>query len=119
MSEQQQKRPLTQILNELERGHFVDDLTEEHEDVLAKVKHTGKQGVLTINLKYKWVNEEQITIQPEITAKPPKLPRAESLFYVTGDNDLMRNDPRQREMELRGVPSAGDQPVRGVPGSNS
>lgn len=43
----------------------------------------------------------------EIVAKMPRLPAGETVFFVTPDNNLVPNDPRQNALDLKSVPAPG------------
>ena len=42
----------------------------------------------------------------EIKLAPPKRTKGASIFYVSPENNLVRQDPRQPSLELREVPPA-------------
>jgi hypothetical protein len=96
-------RPITDILREMRKGAIVDRATEELAAVMDAVQDTGKPGALTITLTITPETDRRgIVDKVDITASvTPKIPRADlpkAAFFVTADNDLVRDDPRQSEM---------------------
>lgn len=93
-------RPFTDVLREARGGRVVDSVSEELEQVIKAVRHTGKAGALTIKMTIKPRDEdgEQVNIAFAITPKLPQAPVPEAVFFTTLDGDLLRDDPNQREI---------------------
>lgn len=104
----QPSQPLsfTQVLARLEKGQLLSDLDAALKEVNAAVEETGKQGEITLKLKVSQTPsmENVVTVSPELTSKPPKLPRKPASFFKDGDDKLHLNDPRQSDMGLEGGP---------------
>jgi hypothetical protein len=99
------------FLQELRDGRAHAELSGQLAELLAKVKETGKGGTLTLKLKIKpsgrGTDVDKVTISDDIVLGLPKCERGEDFFWLTSDNDLSRNHPKQGSLELRDVtPSA-------------
>lgn len=106
------QRPALDLLAELRRGKVATDLTEEIHKLLAACTDTGKKGQLTLTLTFepdKETDEERFKVSDQISTKTPRRNVKPSLFFVTGDGNLTRTDPRQDAFEgLREVPTTHD-----------
>lgn len=95
------------FLQDLRDGRVHADLSQQLEELLAKVKETGKGGELALKIKIKPATRggdvDKVTISDLITLTLPKPERGEDFFWLTDDNDLTRNHPKQASLELRDV----------------
>lgn len=98
------------FLQDLRDGRVHADLSQQLEELLAKVKETGKGGELALKIKIKPATRggdvDKVTISDLITLTLPKPERGEDFFWLTDDNDLTRNHPKQASLELRDVTAA-------------
>lgn len=102
-------RPFIDTLREIEYGHLLEELAASQKEVIDAVMLTGKKGAITITLSYTPEGDGQITAVADLKAKVPQLPRGKTLFFVTPERNLSRQDPRQRELEgLRNVSDTTD-----------
>ena len=90
---------------EIRRGQFLEDCADELEKVVAAVDETGKVAKLVITLTVKPASKGQgaIVLTDKVKAQLPELPVGETILFVTNENSLVANDPRQKEMELRSI----------------
>lgn len=108
----QQKNSFALVLNELQNGHCVNDLSEQLEKIVDAVKSRGGSGELTLKLKLKPRNGgKSVDVEHTVTAKLPKEPTLSTFFYVGEANALQRNDPEQRTLDLRELPKE-EEPLR-------
>lgn len=108
-------RPFVDTLREIEFGTLLDELAVVQKEVVDAVMETNKGGEITIKLTYKPEGQGQITIGADIKQKAPKLARGKSLFFVTPERNLSRQNPRQQELEgLRSVEADNGKPLREV-----
>lgn len=94
-------------LQDLRHGASAEELSEQLSVLIAAVRETGKGGELIYKIKIKPANKGQIRtviVEDEINLKKPGFDRESSIFFTTDDNCLVRNDPRQRELELKTIP---------------
>jgi hypothetical protein len=96
-------RPFIDTFRHIEGGMLLEELAERQRDIIEAVSHTNKKGELTLKLTYTPEGHGQVSIEADLKLKTPKLARGRSLFFITPDANLERNDPRQTEMELRSV----------------
>ena len=93
------------FLQELRDGRTHTELTTQMAALLEKVKETGKGGEITLKLKVKPAGRgsdvDKIVIADSITVTLPKPERGEDFFWLTEENDLSRNHPRQHSLPLR------------------
>jgi len=99
-------RPFIDTLRDIEYGHLLEELADVQQEVVDAVMETGKKGQITITLNYNPEGQGQVTIATDLKKKIPALPRGKSLFFVTPDRNLSRQDPRQ--MEISGLRKVED-----------
>ena len=108
-------RPFVDTLRDIEFGTLLEELAVVQKDVIDAVMEPNKGGEITIKLAYKPEGQGQLTIAADIKHKAPKLPRGKSLFFVTPERNLSRQNPRQQELDgLRQVNTDNDKPLREV-----
>lgn len=99
-------RPFLDFLREHRTGITHDLLSDALNDLVAAVAQEGKAGTLTFKITIKPRGKDDgLDVAAEITSKPPKEAPGTSVFFVTPENNLVREDPRQRAMDLREVPA--------------
>ena len=111
-------RPFFETLREIRRGQILDDCADELAKAVRAVDETGKPAKLTIELSIKPAAKIPGTyvISDKVRAKLPELPTGETILFVTVENNLSANDPRQKEMELKAAPAAPAQTLKTVNG---
>jgi hypothetical protein len=89
----------------LNRGNFVIDAGREFQELTDAIAATNKPGELTIKLKVTpsgWKKGtgtvNQVDIEPQIKVAAPQPDMAKSIFFLTPDNKLTRDDPEQETM---------------------
>lgn len=99
------QRAFAVFLQELRDGRTHTELTTQLAELLAKVKDTGKGGSITLEIKIKpagrGADVDKVVILDKITAKLPAPERGEDFYWLTADNDLSRNHPKQSTLDLR------------------
>ena len=95
-------------VRDLRRGEFLNDCADKLQEVVAGVEDTGKAGKLVIEITIKPASKGQgaVMVADKITVKLPQLPAGETIMFVTPENNLMANDPRQADLPLKSVPAA-------------
>jgi hypothetical protein len=94
---------ITEILGEIEGGTFVGDLSEALDKVVEAVMETNRAGKINIALTITPTGRASVKLDAAFSAKEPENTRASTTFFVGKNNQLQRNDPAQREMELKVV----------------
>jgi hypothetical protein len=96
-----QIRPFAELLTMLDHGQAHAEASRALHDLVAAVRDTGKQGAMTINLKLAPLkgNIDQLVVAAQVTSKPPKSEPSAAMFFVDDAGNLVRNDPRQPEID--------------------
>ncbi|QYG07151.1 hypothetical protein [Janthinobacterium sp. PAMC25594] len=99
------QRAFAVFLQELRDGRTHIELTTALADLLGKVKDTGKAGSITLQIGVKPAGKgadvDKVVIMDKITTKLPTPERGEDFYWLTDDNDLSRNHPKQSTLDLR------------------
>lgn len=103
------KRPFIDTFRDLEHGHLLEELSDVQQQVVNAVSATNKPGKIVIELNYKPEGSGQLTVKATIKPKVPELARGSSLFFMSPEGNLLREDPRQAKLPLRSVD--GDKPA--------
>lgn len=95
-------------LASMDYGVTAEEISGALAELVQAVRDTGKQGFVSLKLAVKpeSINAGQVSITPDITVKAPQIPRDKSLMFMTPDNNLVREDPRQKRLELESVPAS-------------
>ena len=98
------------LIQNLEDGQLLNDLGDKLLELNGKLAKqsaiVGKaKGELTLNIKLAADQGGAVQVDAEITMKEPKSPRARSVLWLTKDNRLANENPRQTKLPLREVPA--------------
>lgn len=96
-------RPFLDLLREHRGGMTHDELSEALQRLVAAVVEERKPGELTFKVIVKPQGDGAVMVTDEVKLKLPKSTRGGSLFFVTPENNLMRQDPRQQNLPLRDI----------------
>lgn len=93
---------LTDVLSQIRGGAALHEAGQALQEVVQAVRDTGKAGKLTFSITVEpdKTDETVVTLQPDLTVKLPKRPKAKGIFFMDRHGGLHREDPRQVEMEL-------------------
>lgn len=104
-------------LREIRGGGALTELSTKLAELVAAVRATGKAGKLRLEIAVTPASRGEavcLMLDDDISLKLPRLEKASSIFFATDQNLLQRQDPRQKEFELREVNPA-PQEIREVP----
>lgn len=106
-------------LGELRKGCAVTDASNELARVVQEVERVGKPGKLVVTLIIRPnADGETVGIEDSIDAKIPKATKKETNFFIGEDGQLLRNDPKQKELfgtvEGGAMDSASDERTQAV-----
>lgn len=90
----------SEFVTDLDHGRIDQLATERLAEVVRAVEETGKVGELVIRFAVK-LEGKMAVVGCEIKSKVPEHPLHGTLFYVGGNGELLRDDPRQ--MPLKGL----------------
>lgn len=98
-------RPFQEVGNELRRGVFMDELGDNLQALVKAVTESGKGGKMVIEISVEPASKGQsaVKIKDQIKIQLPKVAAGETIMFVTPDNNIVANDPRQNTRELRFV----------------
>lgn len=91
--------PFADTLQRLQSGKTARELAEAMQTLVEQVMETGRAGTLTLQIKVsKSKASGMVEVSDNWVSKPPKLDRPVSMFYVTDDHNLVRDNPRQETL---------------------
>lgn len=94
---QAKRKPFAEVLAQLDAGQEATDLMN---DLVHACTQTGKAGSLTITVKVKAIGTTgQVEIDTDVKSKAPTEVRAKTLMFATADNNLQRENPKQKSLE--------------------
>jgi len=98
-------RPALETLTVLDNEQFLDKLALAIHDVSNSVKALGKAGKINIEivvapLSKTGLIEPVVTMESEITTKPPKPDAPKSIFFFDEDGNTTTQQQRQRGLDL-------------------
>lgn len=100
------------LLQQHRNGSILNDVADAVREVIEAVQLAGKAGKLTITFTMAPSGATgAIIISDDIKVTLPKLPKQESLFFADDNGQLVRNDPRQRELPLRSIQGGAVEPT--------
>jgi hypothetical protein len=91
---------------QLNNGAAVAELSAALASVLAAVRESGKPGSIRFTVTVKPASKgvtNVVMVESQTKTKLPEPERGMTVFYLTDDNRLVRNDPRQQQLPLRVV----------------
>lgn len=102
-------RPIFDVLRDLRRGMLLDDLSDSMQEVVRAVDETGKPAKLVLEISVKPAARVggAVNVSDKVTVKLPALPNGETIMFMTPDNNIVANDPKQQSLELKSVNIAG------------
>jgi hypothetical protein len=88
------------VLSQIRGGAALADAGKDLQELVQAVRDTGKPGKLSFSITVEpdKADETVVTLQPDVTLKMPKKPRAKGIFYMDRHGTLTREDPRQLEL---------------------
>ncbi len=105
-------RPFLDLLREHRNGLTHEELTEALNEIVEAVASEGKGGKLTLTIAVKPHGDGAVMVMDELKITKPKPTKGGSIFFVTPENNLIRQDPKQPSLPLREIGAA--EPVRDI-----
>lgn len=95
----------TSLLATLQRhrgGKVLEEASAKLAEVVAGVMASGKPGSVTITLNVKVASRGQnaVTLTDKVAGKVPTAATPDSFWFASEEGALMKDDPRQREMQF-------------------
>lgn len=93
------------LIQNIRRGMTQDELDEVLAEAQERVKETNKMATITFSVKIKPVKGMlgQFQLEDEVKSKLPDHDRGLTVMFEDKTCNLVLNDPRQTEMELKTV----------------
>jgi len=107
-------RPFTDVLRDMRFGETIEELGIEFNKLVQAVEDTGRGGEMTLSIKLKPSTAGAIELTDVVKVKLPPPQKGTSLFFATPEGNLVRNDPRQKEIPGLKEVSANTQPMKEV-----
>ncbi len=104
-------------LQDQRKGALQHELTDKLRQVIDAVRSTGKTGSLVLTLKVVPASGGEVGtvfLEDTVKTKLPEPKRQSSLFFVTDDNLLSRQNPNRSEFNLSAVPGGKPAPAETV-----
>ncbi|WP_166427776.1 hypothetical protein [Nonomuraea mesophila] len=110
-AEPMQVRPFADVLRDIQGGEVSDKAAELMQQLVSAVKQHGKRGEFTLKIDVQPMkgNDKALMVSAQASIKPPKGDPTAAVFFYDGDNNLVRDDPRQ--LALPGVLREINQPA--------
>lgn len=94
------RKSFSEFFESIDYGAFSDEATSQLNDLVHAVTETGKAGSITLDIKLKPVGKgAQMEIATDVKVKTPKAARGVTIMFATPDNNLQREDPRQKTLD--------------------
>jgi hypothetical protein len=81
----------------------LDHAGSKFADLINAVTGTGKGGSLTLKIEVKPSTAGALAVKASVAVKAPQGKPAESLLWPTPEGNLMAEDPRQSNLDLKPV----------------
>lgn len=98
------------MLQHQRKGKLLAELSEQLQQVTLAAREFGEPATLTLTIRVSPANGDAsaMAVADEIKTKLPQPKKPTSLFFVTDEGALVRNNPNQSEMNLTAVASNPD-----------
>lgn len=99
---------------QLRSGATQSELSEALNECVNRARETGSAATLTLTLKIDPDGDGTYRIADKFASKLPSMRRGSTIMYGTPDGNLMREDPRQAELDIRIVPHDRAAPLKTI-----
>lgn len=112
-------RNFSTFVASLEDGSLHSELTDALRDLVATLSDEARdrggkpKGKISLSIELK-LDSGVIEANTEFKVAKPKSVRSKTIFWATPENNLTRSNPKQQELPLRDVTSAGAGLVQAV-----
>lgn len=112
---QARRQSFSEFLESLDYGAIADEATHELNELVHACTETGKAGEIVLAIKIKPTGKGgQVELASDVKVKKPKPVRGTTIMFCTPDNNLQREDPRQRSLDGVRTVAEESRPVRAV-----
>lgn len=104
-------RPITDTLRLISGGAFLDNASEQFNDLVRAIDANGGAGKLMIELHVKKATRGgAMLVTAKAALRKPAEDPAEAMLFATPEGNLLAEDPRQQKLDLKRVDGATDTP---------
>lgn len=93
------------VVGQLRHGTTQAELSEMLSECVNRTRETGSAATLTLTLKILPDGDGTYRIEDKAVHKLPSMKRGATIMYGTPDGNLLREDPRQAELDIRIIPN--------------
>lgn len=91
------------LIRKHRQGLVAAKASEKLAEAIEMARERGAMSTLTVKLKFKPQNDDQMLIEADVTSTLPKETLPSGMMYVDDENMLHTSDPRQKELDLKTV----------------
>ncbi len=107
-------RSIIDTIRHLHGGTFLDLASDSLAELVSAVDSTGKPGEITIKINVKKMSKGAMGVIGKLSLRKPQEAPDATLMFPTPDGDLLTQDPRQQNLELRTVPAQAETQLKKV-----
>ncbi|EXG71419.1 hypothetical protein J709_0264 [Acinetobacter baumannii 7893] len=109
------KTSFCQTLGNLQHGDPIDQLDDLLTEALQASNDTGKVSKVTVTLTIKPNGRGTFKIMDDVKSTLPKFDKEPTVLFTDGDQQLVREDPRQQKLKLEQVSESGPVELKSIP----
>ncbi|MDX8157792.1 hypothetical protein SLK20_01080 [Acinetobacter pittii] len=112
------KTSFCQTLGNLQHGDTVNQLDNLLTEALQASNDTGKVSKVSLTLTIKPNGRGTYKILDDVKSTLPKFDREPTVLFTDGDQQLVREDPRQQKLKLEQVSQSGPVDLKAISADN-
>ncbi|WIH75487.1 hypothetical protein [Acinetobacter baumannii] len=109
------KTSFCQTLGNLQHGDTIAQLDDLLSEALQASNDTGKVSKVTVSLTIKPNGRGTYKIMDDVKSTLPKFDKEPTVLFTDGDQQLVREDPRQQKLKLEQVSESGPVDLKSIP----
>ncbi|GEM_PF-1704585 len=109
------KTSFCQTLGNLQHGDTLQQLDDLLSEALQASNDTGKVSKVSVTLTIKPNGRGTYKIMDDVKSTLPKFDKEPTVLFTDGDQQLVREDPRQQKLKLEQVSESGPVELKSIP----
>ncbi|MDA3462705.1 hypothetical protein [Acinetobacter sp. AOR41_HL] len=109
------KTSFCQTLGNLQHGDTLQQLDNLLSEALQASNDTGKVSKVSVTLTIKPNGRGTYKIMDDVKSTLPKFDKEPTVLFTDGDQQLVREDPRQQKLKLEQVSESGPVELKSIP----
>jgi hypothetical protein len=109
------KTSFCQTLGNLQHGETLGQLDDLLSEALQASNDTGKVSKVSVTLTIKPNGRGTYKITDDVKSTLPKFDKEPTVLFTDGDQQLVREDPRQQKLKLEQVSESGPVDLKSIP----